>query len=390
MKESAVLKPVFVKESKKDIDLILSIKESDWDFSNDNVRDGTHSIHPYPAKFIPNIPRNLIKFLYQVPDTYVLDPFCGCGTTLVECMYAQIPSVGIDLHPLATLITKVKTSPVASSLIPFSNDIISKCKNSKYDIPDIPNLDHWFQPSVQEALAGLTVEINKVHDSSVRDALKVALSSIIVRVSNQDSDTRYAAVQKDVSADQVYKQFENAVALIDGKLGEVLKGAVNGCSPVKIINKDVLKVEPHELPKNISLVITSPPYPNAYEYWLYHKYRMYWLGMDPIEVKNSEIGARPHYFKKNHQTEADFEMQMERCFWLFSEVMIKRGKVCFLVGSSVIHGRTIDNVEILIRAGAKHGFKLLTTVCRSIPDTRKTFNPKNGRINQETLVVFSL
>ena len=43
--------------------------------------------------------------------------------------------------------------------------------------------------------------------------------------------------------------------------------------------------------------MTSPPYPNAYEYWLYHKYRMYWLGMDPIAVRQQEIGARPHYFR---------------------------------------------------------------------------------------------
>ena len=52
-------------------------------------------------------------------------------------------------------------------------------------------------------------------------------------------------------------------------------------------------------------LVTSPPYPNAYEYWLYHKYRMYWLGFDPIPIRENEIGARPHYFKTNHQDETD-------------------------------------------------------------------------------------
>ena len=50
-------------------------------------------------------------------------------------------------------------------------------------------------------------------------------------------------------------------------------------------------MEPSDIPRRVGLVITSPPYPNAYEYWLYHKYRMYWLGLDPIAVKKQEIGA---------------------------------------------------------------------------------------------------
>jgi site-specific DNA-methyltransferase (cytosine-N4-specific) len=35
---------------------------------------------------------------------------------------------------------------------------------------------------------------------------------------------------------------------------------------------------------------------------LYHKYRMYWLGMDPIAVREHEIGARPHYFRTKPKT----------------------------------------------------------------------------------------
>jgi site-specific DNA-methyltransferase (cytosine-N4-specific) len=117
---------------------------------------------------------------------------------------------------------------------------------------------------------------------------------------------------------------------------------------------------------------------------------MYWLGLDPIRVKQVEIGARPHYFKKDHQDESDFEDQMGKCFSLLSKVMLHRAKACFLVGRSIIHGRVIDNAKILERSAQRNGFTVEELIERRIPTTRKAFNPSNSKINREQLMVFSL
>ena len=77
-------------------------------------------------------------------------------------------------------------------------------------------------------------------------------------------------------------------------------------APSEVLAKDILAVRHDELPYKFGLVITSPPYPNAYEYWLYHKYRMYWLGEDPLAVRRAEIGARPHYFRRNPEPQTTF------------------------------------------------------------------------------------
>jgi site-specific DNA-methyltransferase (cytosine-N4-specific) len=42
----------------------------------------THGIHPYPAKYIPQLPRAIILEHTNERNT-VLDPFCGSGTTLL-------------------------------------------------------------------------------------------------------------------------------------------------------------------------------------------------------------------------------------------------------------------------------------------------------------------
>src|SRR5205807_8095879 len=39
----------------------------------------------------------------------ICDPFCGTGTTLVEAKKSGIRSLGCDAHPLAALVSRVKT-----------------------------------------------------------------------------------------------------------------------------------------------------------------------------------------------------------------------------------------------------------------------------------------
>src|SRR5260370_392701 len=43
------------------------------------------------------------------PGQLVLDPFCGTGTTLIECMKRQVDSVGIDANPSSVFAARVKT-----------------------------------------------------------------------------------------------------------------------------------------------------------------------------------------------------------------------------------------------------------------------------------------
>src|ERR1700689_4489311 len=81
-----------------------------WNFADRTRHSDLESIHPYPAKFIPDLPGTIIDLLSVQPNTVVLDPFVGSGTTLVECQRRGIASVGIDLNPIACLIARVKTN----------------------------------------------------------------------------------------------------------------------------------------------------------------------------------------------------------------------------------------------------------------------------------------
>ncbi len=179
----------------------------------------------------------------------------------------------------------------------ITSQVVSHARNrflqGEIHIPPIPRVDHWFRLEVQQALAVLTEVINEEEQLPIREALQVALSSIIVLVSNQEGDTRYAAVEKNVSAEDVFHLFEKAAINVSKAVSTLSNNLFRCLGTATVLNHDILTVTPDDLPANIGLVITSPPYPNAYEYWLYHKYRMYWQGMDPIEVRQLEIGAAP-------------------------------------------------------------------------------------------------
>lgn len=95
-----------------DFAVIGKLAQVDWDFPKRVTHSGIEGLHPYPAKFVAELPRALLNILPIPAGTAVLDPFCGSGTTLVESQRHGLASVGIDVNPIACLMSRVKTEPV--------------------------------------------------------------------------------------------------------------------------------------------------------------------------------------------------------------------------------------------------------------------------------------
>ena len=366
-------------------EIISCLLDTDWSFPNESGGNDLYGLHPYPAKFIPQIPRTLIKDIGVAEGGVIFDPFCGSGTTLIEAQSLGYPSIGVDLNPIACLISKVATTPQPIDLRTCTTRCIQSAKSiTNPRINEIPNLDHWFKKPIQKAIASILTSIENEVSEHVRDIFYLALSSTIVRVSNQDSDTRYAAIEKNISDSDVFDLFSKACS----RYINVLPASNAKLPKSNIYCRDVLEIRKKDIDLPIGLVVCSPPYPNAYEYWLYHKYRMWWLGYDPLYVKEREIGARAHYFKKNHQTPEDFRDQMAKVFSLLRELCIDNSHSCFILGDSKIHGKIIDNTKLLRDAAEENNFEAIAIISRDIALSRKAFNLFNSRLETENVVVF--
>src|SRR6266496_6132800 len=97
--------------SQTELTKIKHLGALDWELITADTEYCTHGYHPYSAKYIPQIPNRLISTFSKKNDL-VLDNFMGSGTTLVESKILGRNAVGIDINPLACLISKVKTTNI--------------------------------------------------------------------------------------------------------------------------------------------------------------------------------------------------------------------------------------------------------------------------------------
>lgn len=363
----------------------------DWTFSKDSSNGHITSLHPYPARFIPKIPRTIFENLDAKDGLNILDPFAGCGTTLYEGLEKNNRVVGIDINPLAILLQRVYTYPYKQSELAifknFYNKIAKLLLTDQLNFDsnfNIPNISHWFGKEAINVLAtSITLINNAKITEELKDLFKFSLSRIIVKISNQQSDTQYRAVNKELNKNTIINIVVNSFKDVE-KAFRINER--NWKYNSKIILGDSRSSESYKNVNSIDIVITSPPYPNAYEYWLYHKYRMYWLDLDPIWCRKNEIGARPFYSGSGKLDENDFQKDMEEVFENLYRVSHANTVQFWVVGSSIIKGKLIDNTQIIGKASSKHGWKTIGVIKRNLMRSKSSFQGI-GRQKEEEIVV---
>lgn len=69
----------------------------------------THYIFGIKGKFFPRMIAAIMNIIGIKKEDILLDPFCGCGTLNVESSIHEVDSIGVDINPLLTMMSKVKT-----------------------------------------------------------------------------------------------------------------------------------------------------------------------------------------------------------------------------------------------------------------------------------------
>jgi len=162
----------------------------------------TNYLFKFPAKFHPPVVRWALG-KYGRRGSPVLDPFTGSGTTQVEAMARGIPSVGVDIDPVACLMARAKTTPLDPGVLEDAllemrrqldaprrareileaqpaadiSDRRFALESVGLSIPSIPNMFHWFRRYVVIDLARILTTLDWLGpDGAVRSLSLIHIS----------------------------------------------------------------------------------------------------------------------------------------------------------------------------------------------------------------------
>jgi len=264
----------------------------------------THWIHWYPAKMFRRIPSQILTSLKGERLT-VLDPFCGSGTVLLEAALRGHSAIGIDVNPLARLISRVKTTRLDVPLLSRrSNDMLSRAKASQGVQEGNALPAYWFLPVAREALGAACREVERVSYKPHRDFLRVCLSATVRRSSLADpsvappvrlssaratrGSSRYArdlGRALSMSRQTVHDLFRRKVESNIARMLELRRCKDYGASRIL----ESAEAAESGLPaQSVDLIITSPPYCGAQKYVRSVRLEMLLLGYGMSEIAETD------------------------------------------------------------------------------------------------------
>ena len=380
-------------------DVFTSLRELDWSFVDDNTGFLAHDIHPYPAKFIPQIPGTLICRL-SVRGELVLDPFGGSGTTALEAVRLGRRAVSVDANPLSALIGRAKTACVdratAHELYGMHAALAAELQALPLDSqrlvtlyqrygPDIPNRDKWFADSAFGELCLIKARITGLETPTAQDVALVALSRIAIRASFQDSETRYKSVPRKVPVGETLRRYLKELRSVIEAIAE--SEAVTRYGISRFLCGDFRNLGPDKIPDgSVDLIVTSPPYGNATDYHLYHRFRLLWLGFDPVELSHVEIGSHLKHQREQSGFDSYFT-DLRKAVATMARVLRPGRYAALVLGDSVYEGERHDPATGLVEVAEELGFDACCVFNRPVHATKRSFAHAGRRATSERIVV---
>jgi hypothetical protein len=395
---------VEVPERKGDISIearLAQLLSQDLTFKGENTRYASHNLHAFAAKFPPQVPRMFIRELTRRGE-WVLDPMVGSGTALVEAVLAGRHAVGVDLDPLAALISHFKSTPLDLPLCRETGVRVweeakrnwQSCRDGElqrlYPPQAIEFFHYWFEKRTVGELSSLVQALQRVKEDEVRAFLEVVFSSIIITKSGgitRARDLAHSRPHRDTRKQVKKSAFE--------AFNERLHAAIESLESIVDVEGRALVIrgDSRQLPLrdgSVHLIVTSPPYAaNAIDYVRAHKFSLIWLGYSPTMLTDlrrryigaevraqdlvvpSETGTRVLRTLRQKDPRraavvAHYFRDMESSLGEMLRVLAKGRPAIVVVGSSRIRGIQIEAPAVLAEIAESVGFRLVRLARREI------------------------
>ncbi len=417
----------------------------------------THDLFRFPGKFHPPLVEHILRVAKPVA---VIDPMAGIGTVAVDAKAAGIPSLSIDIDPISAFFAKVKTTPINQDVLesawqslhsslerhkrPRDEIETRKFRDVRRDImrknlkhvnsEDLERLTYWFRRYVLVDYArinhaifngGLSSEAQKT-----RRFFLACLLSSVRRISNADpgpvsgleiTSQMRNKIRQGYEID-VFGEFERRVTAAIERMGQYtsyLEEQGTRATRSTILQSDCKHLRKLLRATNLSpdVILFSPPYCNAIEYWRRHRLE-YLLGgflseKDIRDLSRKFIGRtvigrrrrQPDRFgfgpvdgliralwkqQRAHKAcvLAQYFSEMQRRLGEFHQCLPRGGYCIMVVGDSRTGDLRIPTARTLEWLAEKIGFRHVKTSRYKIRNRSMQFPVKpHPKIAEESIIV---
>lgn len=393
-----------------------------WDFADAGRNETqyiTHGYHRYPAKFIPHLARQLLETYTSIEDC-VIDPFAGCGTTLVEAKLLGRDSIGFDVNPVAKLITDTKVTTISPKHL--SQNFVTF--QETYDVLPLvapvilfDRLLYWFDENTLTDLNRVYQAIFSIPSFQIRRFFLCAFSHIlkycslwsIKSVKPMRVDKNHEFVPIEIFAKHLRFMMEG---------NEVFFSLLRERDSLDVASRMHLRDATKRLPiatNSVDCIITSPPYVTSYEYADLHQLSLFWFANDrerfpqwyqyiceyrrfrqrfigtivgKDKAFHSSSGLADEIVRKLLLRDRFFALRVGQYFsdmyQALSEqyrILRRGGRLCIVVGDTVLKGVPIVTTDVISEQMEEIGFRHVERIRRNV--RRKLVTPlrdgKTGR-----------
>lgn len=324
-------------------------------------RETLNALCPYFTMFPLSVPARQLQGLSR--DQWVLDPFCGRGTTNFAARLLGLPSVGIDSNPVAAAITEGKMVPVTAERIGEA------CREALSAAPevDVASGDFWrlcYHSRTLRDLSRLRADLIRDCRSPERKALRALVLGLLhgprtkgapSYLSNQMPRTYAAKPEYAVrfwTKKGLQPECVDLAELVERKARHYFTVAPEPV-PFRVICGDSRSFDLADSGLKFSRVVTSPPYLGMRTYvpdqWL-----RYWFLGGPAAV------TYRHAEQFTHTSAADFARQLGSVWANVARACHPGARMVIRFGG--IHDRKANPKEVMLAAleEASCGLRLLT------------------------------
>jgi hypothetical protein len=200
-----------------------------------------------------------------------------------------------------------------------------------------------------------------------REALKLVLSSILVKVSKRPGDTTERLSARRLASGFAIKLFANKAVELTERLAEFAELLPPGAPECELAVDDARRLSTVKM-GSVDLVVSSPPYPGVYDYAHHHAARLRWLGLDTESFERGEIGAR-RKLRGNDRDDvvAQWEEDFGKTLGALRRVLRRDGCAVLVVADSVVQRRALYAEDTMDRLAPRAGLELAAAASQKRP-----------------------